>query len=86
VVDGVIRSLLTGLNPRQVQYVLGTTAAIYRTWSGHVKQDPNVEAIGEAANLLWIGERKLEKVILYFHGEPALQCYNNLLMCRWLTY
>lgn len=28
-----------------------------------------VEDIGEDANLLWIGEKRTDKVILYLHGE-----------------
>jgi hypothetical protein len=74
VVDGVLRSLTTGLNVRQIQYAVGTTAAAYRTWCGQIKQAPNAEEIGEGANLLWVGERGLEKVILFLHGESTTYC------------
>jgi hypothetical protein len=50
---------------------MGTTRGVYNTWCKHVKQEPHAEAIGEGANLFWIGERKLEKVILFFHGEST---------------
>jgi hypothetical protein len=79
--DGVLRTLLTGLNVPQLQYALGTTAGTYRTWCGHAKQAPNVEEIGEGANLLWIGERRLEKVILFFHGESTPQSIQTTYSC-----
>ncbi|KAF7763495.1 hypothetical protein Agabi119p4_8032 [Agaricus bisporus var. burnettii] len=70
--DGLTRFLLTKLNIRQCQHVIGTTKATYNAWCKQVKQEPHIEAIGEGANLLWVGERRLEKVILVFHGGAFL--------------
>jgi len=32
------------------------------------KMEPVVEEIGEDARLLWIGHRRTDRVLLYFHG------------------
>lgn len=69
--DGFIRYIATKFSIRQLQHFIGTTKDAYSAWCAQVKQEPYVEAIGESANLLWIGERTLDKVILYFHGESA---------------
>ncbi|XP_006463273.1 hypothetical protein AGABI2DRAFT_186905 [Agaricus bisporus var. bisporus H97] len=45
--DGLTRFLLTKLNIRQCQHVIGTTKATYNAWCKQVKQEPHIEAIGE---------------------------------------
>ncbi|EKM76169.1 hypothetical protein AGABI1DRAFT_131490 [Agaricus bisporus var. burnettii JB137-S8] len=69
VLDTYIRFSFNNFNIRQIQYLSGTTRGNYNAWCHKLgKQEPHVEAIGENANLLWLGERRLEKVILCFHG------------------
>ncbi|EKM76170.1 hypothetical protein AGABI1DRAFT_102467 [Agaricus bisporus var. burnettii JB137-S8] len=72
VCDGRIRYVVTKFNIRQLQYLFGTTRGNYTTWCKQAKQEPQIESIGGDANLLWIGERRPEKVILYLHGGGFL--------------
>lgn len=49
--------------------MLGTTLQVYERW---VKQNglPSlVEEIGDDARLLWIGPKRIDRVIVYFHGR-----------------
>ncbi|TFK33638.1 Alpha/Beta hydrolase protein [Crucibulum laeve] len=52
----------------QVQYLAGTTRGTYEKWMKAKGLEPVVDEIGDNARLLWIGEKRTEKVIMYIHG------------------
>lgn len=67
--DRALRYLLDRLNVRQLQSLFGTTRATYEKWAKKAGVEPVIEDIGEDAKLFWIGDRCLDKVVLYFHGQ-----------------
>ncbi|KAF8882826.1 Alpha/Beta hydrolase protein [Infundibulicybe gibba] len=70
--DTTLRFLVASLNIRQLQYILGTTRYVYEAWSKKNKSPVTFEELGGDARLFWIGQKKTEKVILYFHGGAFL--------------
>lgn len=67
--DSGFRFLASVLTIRHFQFMLGTTLQVYERW---VKQNglPSlVEEIGDDARLLWIGPKRIDRVIVYFHGR-----------------
>ncbi|KAF5347235.1 hypothetical protein D9756_009924 [Leucocoprinus leucothites] len=72
VFDRSIGYLVNSFNVRQLQHYTGTTRQVYNSWCKAKKVEPNIEGVGEGANLLWLGERGLDKVIVYLHGGAFL--------------
>ncbi|KAF9449697.1 alpha/beta-hydrolase [Macrolepiota fuliginosa MF-IS2] len=72
VFDRSLRYVVNSLNVRQLQHVMGTTRGVYDAWCKRNNLGPDVEGVGEGANLLWVGERGLDKVIIYLHGGAFL--------------
>ncbi|KAI0060633.1 alpha/beta-hydrolase [Artomyces pyxidatus] len=50
------------------QSLFGTTGATYRKWACHNALEILSDDIGEGAQLHWIGPRRYDRVLLYFHG------------------
>lgn len=48
--------------------LMGTPMGVYETWARKNNVSRNVEGLSEDTRLFWIGQKKTEKVILYFHG------------------
>ncbi|KAI0060634.1 alpha/beta-hydrolase [Artomyces pyxidatus] len=46
----------------------GATSAIYETWTRKNGLEVLTDEIGEGAKLHWIGSRRYDRVLLYFHG------------------
>jgi len=70
--DSTIRFFTSSLSIAQIQYTTGTDRHIYESW---VKQNnlPIVaEELGEDAELFWIGPKRTDRVILYFHGASLI--------------
>ncbi|RDB17506.1 putative steryl acetyl hydrolase mug81 [Hypsizygus marmoreus] len=64
---------LTGrLNIKQLQWLTGTTLDVYEAYVKANKLPRVVDELDEGARLLWIGERRTDRVILYFHGGAFL--------------
>lgn len=61
--------LTTAFNTAQLQWLDGHNLDKIVAWGKSSKVDVTVEDIGEDANLLWIGEKRTDKVILYLHGK-----------------
>ncbi|TFK36154.1 Alpha/Beta hydrolase protein [Crucibulum laeve] len=66
--DSAFRYFATSSDLKSLQYLLGTTPGVYETWVKANGMDVVVDDIGEDARLLWMGGKKTDKVILYFHG------------------
>ena len=69
--DTAFRFLSDKLSAAQFQYALGTSEDVYHEWTKQNKLPAHVEPLGEDARLLWIGPRRTERVILYFHGKQT---------------
>jgi hypothetical protein len=63
---------LTKLKPAKLQFFLGTTESVYRTWAQNSNVPIVEEDLGENAKLFWLGPKRPNKVILYLHGEFAV--------------
>ncbi|KAG6844167.1 hypothetical protein H0H87_009286 [Tephrocybe sp. NHM501043] len=61
--------VLTGrLNAKQLQWGMGDTLDVYKAHMKSQKLPLVVDELGENSRLLWFGERRTDRVILYFHG------------------
>ena len=56
------------MNRRHMRAILPPTLAVYENFMKQAKMEPVVEEIGEDTRLLWIGQRKIDRALLYFHG------------------
>ncbi|KAG5636060.1 hypothetical protein H0H81_009231 [Sphagnurus paluster] len=64
---------LTGkFNVSQLQWALPDTANVYKAWMQSHKMPLVVDELGQNSRLLWVGERRTDRVILYFHGGAYL--------------
>ena len=66
--DSAIRYLAFSLNAPQIQYLLGASFDNLVVWAKQKKVNLIVEDIGEGGQLIWMGEKKTDRVILYAHG------------------
>lgn len=57
------------LNAHQLQFVDGPTQKVYEKWATPAGLKPDIEAIREDAQLLWVTPRQRKRIIVYFHGE-----------------
>jgi hypothetical protein len=53
----------------QFQFALGTTVQVYEGWAKQNGLPVVMEDIGSNAKLLWIGPKRTDRVVLYFHGK-----------------
>ncbi|TFK39635.1 Alpha/Beta hydrolase protein [Crucibulum laeve] len=83
--DASIRYTTSSLSINQIQYAMGTTLGVCQKWarSNSIKLD--VDEIGDEARLIWFGERKTEKVILYIHGGTYIFPIQGYALSFW-TY
>ena len=66
--DKLVQTLLDNIDLRQARLIFGTSAATYAKYVGSKGFPELVEDVGEGARLMWVGEKKTRKVILYLHG------------------
>lgn len=66
--DSALRHVVSSLNVQQLQWAFGTTQAMYKQWTKANKLPSTVDELGEDARLLWIGPKRLERVVLFSHG------------------
>lgn len=66
--DSALQTVFKSFNAPQLQYALGTTRGTYEKWAKQSGLPVLVEEIGEGARLLWIGPKRTDKMVLYFHG------------------
>ncbi|KAJ7160973.1 Alpha/Beta hydrolase protein [Mycena filopes] len=76
--DSLLRYLVTNLSVPQLQYAFGTTLQVYRAWLKNRKLPATIDELGEDARLLWIGPKRLDRVVMFCHGGgfllPAVDC------------
>ncbi|KIL66897.1 hypothetical protein M378DRAFT_74740 [Amanita muscaria Koide BX008] len=56
------------MDAKRLTYIMGTTPWVYATWAKWYNLEATVTELGNDARLLWIGPKRMEKVILYLHG------------------
>ncbi|KAJ7153515.1 Alpha/Beta hydrolase protein [Mycena crocata] len=66
--DSAMRYFLGHLSAIQLQKALGTTLNMYEQWTEKNKLPRTVDELGEDARLMWIGPKRLERVVLFSHG------------------
>ena len=63
------RHLMHLLNSRQMQWLMArTTRETYEECTKEHKLPVLIDELGSDGRLLWLGERRSDKVILYIHG------------------
>ncbi|KAJ7042812.1 Alpha/Beta hydrolase protein [Mycena alexandri] len=70
--DSRLRYLAKNMSMRQLQCLFGTTLGMYQTWSKKMKLPATIDELGEDARLLWIGPKRLDRVVLFCHGGAFL--------------
>ncbi|KAF8626654.1 hypothetical protein AX15_004745 [Amanita polypyramis BW_CC] len=63
---------ISKLEMSKLQYVIGTTDQVYRSWAEKSNVPVVVEELGEGAKLYWLGPKRPDRVILYLHGGAFL--------------
>ncbi|TFK64506.1 alpha/beta-hydrolase [Pluteus cervinus] len=72
-VDAAVQTLTCTLNRVQFQYMFGDPSqVIAEKWGKRVGVPIEVEEIGEDAKLIWIGQKRTDRVIFYLHGGGFL--------------
>jgi hypothetical protein len=66
--DKIFYHLTTQFNTKQLQWVMGNTGTVHKSWTMQNGLPFEVDELGEDARLFWIGKRRTDRVILYFHG------------------
>ena len=85
VVHSASYGIAGSLNRRQTRAIIVSTRAGYEAFMRQAKMEPVVEEIGEDARLLWIGHRRTDRVLLYFHGTfgEALSLHAPFSLSDW---
>ncbi|KAF7326647.1 Abhydrolase-3 domain-containing protein [Mycena venus] len=86
IADCTLRYLASHLSVTQMQAALGTTLRTYELWSQWAKLPMTIDELGEDARLLWIGPKRLERVVLYMHGGGFCigSTYNHMRFWRYV--
>ncbi|KAJ7832639.1 hypothetical protein B0H14DRAFT_2364673, partial [Mycena olivaceomarginata] len=66
--DCAARYITTNLKVPQLQYLLGTRFDVYKKWTKESQVPVVVDELGEDTRLLWIGHKRLDRVIRFCHG------------------
>lgn len=64
----------TNASVRHLQWASGTSVDVYTEWCHQNRLDTVVEYldIEEKVKLLWLGEKRYDRVIIYLHGKRSL--------------
>jgi hypothetical protein len=68
--NGFVGALMVNTPPKQLQAILPSTIDTYNAWvaSRETVRAVDVLSADKFTRLLWIGPRRADKVILFFHG------------------
>ncbi|KAJ6583031.1 Alpha/Beta hydrolase protein [Mycena vulgaris] len=81
--DAVVRYVSSSLNIAQMQRMLGTTRGMYKQWTKANKLPAVIDELGEDARLLWIGPKRLERVVMFVHGGGFLLPATDFSLSFW---
>ncbi|KAF8064398.1 Alpha/Beta hydrolase protein [Lyophyllum atratum] len=70
--DKTFHHLTKRFNVKQLQWALGDTRDVYEGWMKSQGLPLVIDELGENSRILWIGERRTDRVILYLHGGAYL--------------
>ncbi|KAJ7079985.1 Alpha/Beta hydrolase protein [Mycena belliarum] len=84
--DSAQRHVLGTLNVAQMQHVAGTTLSSCEKWAARNRLPTEIDELGRDARLLWIGPKRLGRVLLFVHGGAFLLPAADfaLSFCRYL--
>ncbi|KAJ7079976.1 Alpha/Beta hydrolase protein [Mycena belliarum] len=84
--DSALRHVLGTLNVAQLQHVFGATLSSYEKWAARNQLPTEIDELGRDARLLWIGPKRLKRVLLFVHGGAFLLPAADfaLSFCRYL--
>jgi hypothetical protein len=73
--DSALRYLIAHLSIPQLQAAFGTTMGTYKKWTKANQLPVTIDELGLDARLMWIGPKRLERVVLWIHGEQLSFIY-----------
>lgn len=76
--------MLGAASTPQLQWLLGSSLANYTRWIAAHGSQPVVDEIGEGARLLWLGERRYDRMILYIPGKWRFCSFNYLALLKYI--
>jgi hypothetical protein len=65
VADTLTRYMVTNMSYNQSQSAMPGDLEVYKSFDSN----GTVDDLGDGAHLMWVGEKRTEKVVLEFHGE-----------------
>lgn len=63
---------LTKMSRRQARHFFKPTRAVYDEVVRKLGYPQAVDELGDDARLLWVGPKRTDRVLLYFHGELGI--------------
>ncbi|KAJ7452130.1 Alpha/Beta hydrolase protein [Mycena galericulata] len=81
--DAALRHSVNLLNVPQLQWAFGTTRGTYEKWATSNKLPVTVDEFGEDGRLLWIGPKRLDRVVLFSHGGAFLLPPGDFALSFW---
>ncbi|KAJ7730361.1 Alpha/Beta hydrolase protein [Mycena maculata] len=66
--DSALRYAISRLSVPQLQWAFGTTRSVYEQWTKANKLTSTIDELGQDARLMWIGPKRLDRVVLFSHG------------------
>lgn len=68
--DESFRFFSSRLRVNQMQYIMGTTPAVYMAWAEKNKRHAIIDDLDDSGSLMWFTDRRTTgKVVFYFHGR-----------------
>ncbi|KAF8192637.1 Alpha/Beta hydrolase protein [Mycena galopus ATCC 62051] len=83
IADCALRYITSHLSVPQLQAASGSTFGMYEKWTKKTKLPAIVDELGEDARLLWIGPKRLERVVLWLHGGAFFQHPPDVALSFW---
>jgi hypothetical protein len=77
--ERAFRYAISNLNIPQLQFAFGTSLSVYEKWAKQMKMAPVIDELGDGARLLWIGPKRVERVLFYLHGMHIALCLLRLM-------
>lgn len=78
----ILRYVLGAASTPQLQWLLGSSLASYTRWIAAQGCQPVVDEIGEGARLLWLGDRRYDRMILYVPGKYRFSSFYGIASLR----
>lgn len=74
------RPLMANITPKEIHAILPSTIDTYREWTAAAGYEYNVKVLADnETRLLWLAQRKVKRVLLFFHGAPlSTPCIHHL--------